>query len=534
MRALPERVGEVGRVALLVAIVGIVHGAAVTRDFVSFDDNVYVYENQHVQGGLSAKGVAWAFQSDHGNTYFHPITWLSLMLDREVLGAAPWGFHLVNVLLHAVVVVLLYSLLRLATARPWPSLIAAAIFAAHPVTLESVSWVTERKTVLSAAFGFGAVLLYVAARGRPSSKQKVALAALFVAAMAAKASWVVLPGLLLVMDAWPLSRLEGDGLAGRLRSLKGLTIEKLPMLALSVGMTALVLFSARGITANIAASAPLGVRIQNAIASLPAYLGDLFWPFGHAVFHPFPASVPMAKVAAGVAALLLVTAAAFLLARRHPSVLAGCAWFGVALLPHLGLWQSGLWPSRADRFVYVAFAGVVFGLVFLAAELIPAEGRLRGAAVGASCLLVAGLGAASVLQGRHWNDSLSLYRRAVEVEPGSGEMRFNLGDTLMRAGRFAEARAEIEAAIRLQPWNARARVALAGFLQHDGDALGAEQQYREAIRQDGTNFEAMFLLAESLRARGRLLEAREMYQAFLGVVPADQQRAREYVRALLE
>ena len=514
----------------MVALALAVHAPSVGHDFVSFDDREYVYENDAVRGGLSLGNVAWAFGVENENkTYFHPLTWISLMAYRDLFGLAPWGFHLVNVLLHATASVLLLWILLVATGRAWPSAIAASLFAVHPLTVEAVAWVTERKTVLSSALGFAAILVYVraAARGRPTWRRIGAVCALHLAGILAKPGLIVLPALLLVLDLWPLGRLRGEAGAQRRAALVRLVLEKVPIAAVSAAVLAAVLASSHPVRTAADRALPFGLRLSNAVASVPHYLLDASWPARLAVFHPFPAAVSAGAVAAGLAAILAVTAAAAALAGRAPAVAAGWAWFCIALGPYLGLYQMGLWPARADRFAYVPLAGLAFGVAFAGAGLLRGRAALTPAIRILASLAIVSLAAGALRQGRHWKDSVSLYRRAVEIEPGSGRMRYDLGAALMRTGHGAEAREQIEEAIRVEPTLALPRVLLATFLARDGNSAAAEAQYREVIRLDPGNYDAAFLLAETLRQSGRHEEAKQFYATVLKLAPPGEARLRQ-------
>ncbi len=514
-----------GAVVFLLAVAA--HGRSVRDDFLSFDDATYVYQNAAVREGLTRSSVAWAFRIEHDNkTYFHPLTWLSLMADRQVFGLRPWGFHAVNVLLHAVAALLLLSILLVATGEVAPSTVAAALFAVHPLTVEGVAWVAERKTVLAAALGFAAILVYVLARGRPSWRRLAAVSGLQLASLLAKPGLVVLPGLLLVLDVWPLGRLRGTSGAERRREALRLVAEKVPMVLVSVAAYGLVAASTRLVAAHHTPPFPFAVKLANATATVPLYLLDVLWPTNLSVFHPFPSAVPVAAVAAGLATIVLITAVAAALARRAPSLAAGWAWFCIAILPFLGLKHAGLWPSRADRFAYVPLVGIAMGVAFAGARLWRERPAATWAKRAVVAVAIASLGAATVAQGRHWVNGTALYRRATDVEPNSGRMHYNLGGELMREGRTVEARFHFEEAVRVEPKLALPRVFLGGLLEREGRSAEAELQYREAIRNEPTKWDATLALAELLRKSGRYGEARPLYARVLQIAPPNEEWAR--------
>ncbi len=515
-----------GAVVFLLAVAA--HGRSVRDDFLSFDDGRYVHNNPAVCEGLTRNSVAWAFRIEHDNkTYFHPLTWLSLMADRQVFGLRPWGFHAVNVLLHAVAAVLLLSILLVATGEVAPSTVAAALFAVHPLTVEGVAWVAERKTVLAAALGFAAILAYVLARGRPSWRRLAAVSGLQLASLLAKPGLVVLPGLLLVLDVWPLGRLRGTSGAERRREALRLVAEKVPMVLVSAAVYGLASASTGNPRLFPPSTLSLGLKLANATATVPLYLLDVLWPMNLSVFHPFPSAVPVAAVAAGLATIALITASAAALARRAPSLAAGWAWFCIALLPYLGFKQAGLWPSRADRFAYVPLVGIAMGVAFAGARLWRERPAATWAKRAFAAVAIAALGAATIAQGRHWVNSIALYRRAIEIEPRSAPMQYDLGSEYVDAGRMIEARFHLEEAVRLEPRLAPPRVLLGSLLLLDGRFAEGEAQYREAIRLDPGNWDATMLLAELLRKTGRYDEARPLYARVLQIAPPNEEAVRQ-------
>ncbi len=518
----------------LVAAVAVAHGGAAANGFVEFDDGIYVVDNPHVRAGLSATSVAWAFRIDGRDTYFHPLTWLSLMLDRELFGDDPRGYHVVNLLLHATTVVLLFLALARATARPWPSAIAALLFGIHPLTVEAVAWVTERKSVLSGALGAGAVLAYVRYAEKPSSRRMAAVAGLQVASLLAKPAFIVLPVLLAILDLWPLRRVSGSTRGDRAAAVRRLLVEKAPLVLVSAAMAALVVVSVRSSTAPDAFAPPIAAKAANAIASIARYVSLALWPTRLSVFHPFPRDTATAAVLAGAVVLVVITGLAVATARRRPWVCAGWAWFLVALSPYFGLKQSGLWPAYADRFTYTALVGLAIAVAFGGAELAVTEGHRR-ALVAVVAAATIGLTVATQVQVRHWKDSIALFTRGAEIEPDSETMQYNLGSHLGRAGRLEEAAAALSRAVALGPAKAAdVHGQLATVQKLLGRNSEAEEHYAIALRIDPRDVENLYNFAELLRSAGRMEEARLMYRRFLDLAPADydaQRRLASYFAA---
>ncbi len=533
----PSRARLLAGAAAVAAAVAISHGSALRAGFVAFDDDAYVYQNPQVMAGLTPGSAAWAFGLERRGPYYHPLAWLSLMLDRTLFGPEPWGFHLTNVLLHAGTAILLLLFLARATGRLGPALLATLLFAVHPLTVEAVAWTAERKAVLAAFFGMAAILAYAAHAARPSWKRLSAVTALLAASLLSKPGLNVLPLLLLALDVWPLRRLRLDGApeAGEPRfprvTFRAAVLEKVPPALVSAALLAVSLAAAEeleyygnvppppGAATGTGWLAPPAVRVANALASIPRYLAAAAWPSGLAVLHPYPASVPLATVIAGAAVVLAITAAAALAAPRRPWLLAGWLWFLVTLSPFLGLRQAGLWPGWGERFAYVPLVGLAMAAAFGAAEVAERLRPPRGAAFAAAAIPVAALAVACRIQVAHWRDSEALFRRAVAVEPLAAEMHHDLGATLLRQGRLPEGRAEIETAVRLSPWHASAQCALAALLLAEGRARDAEERYREALRWDPNDRGALFGLAELLRRTGRSDEARPFYLRHAAVRP---------------
>ena len=379
--------------ALLLAV-GLVFGQTVRSGFVNFDDGFYVYENAHVLHGLSPREIVWAFTHLHAG-YWIPLCWLSFMADNQFFGPGASGYHLTNVLLHAATTVLLFLVLRRMSGRSWPSATVAALFAVHPLHVESVAWVTERKDLLSGlcfVLALGAYDRYV--RGPSSRGRYAAVVLFFVLGLMAKPMLVTLPVVLLLLDYWPLGRFSGgadsnptpprcngaeaDGNGpSRFSVPLDLIREKIPLFALAA-VFCLVTAATEGKEAS-SNSLAFPWRVANALVSYVAYLDQLFCPLNLAAFYPHPeANLPFWKVAAAAAVLAGISAAAFISWRRYPYLLMGWLWYGVTLLPVIGLMQVG-GQAMADRFTYVTQIGLYIALAWAAADV------LRGARIVAGC-----------------------------------------------------------------------------------------------------------------------------------------------------
>jgi tetratricopeptide (TPR) repeat protein len=479
-----------------------------TNGFVAFDDASYVTANGWVRQGLTREGVLWALRGD-GRAYWHPLTWLSLMLDVELFGVRPGSVHAVNLALHVLGASLLFLFLDRTTARRRPAAAVALLFVVHPLQVEAVAWAVERKTVLASALGMGALLAWARYAERPSWGRYLAPLALFSASLLAKPLLVTLPFLLLVLDAWPLGRtpLAAPALADaapRRAPWARLAAEKLPMLAIGAAVAIAVRRSFPGITEVL----PLGLRAANAVTSVWAYLGKIAWPAALAVYYPNPAHVPAWEVAAAIAGLALVSGALLgARGRLTPGPLAGWCWFLGTLVPVLGLVRNGLWPAMADRFAYFPLAGALVAAVWAAAALVQGSRRARLAAAAALALALVALAVRTRAQAAVWRSTASLFGNAVEVTPPSRFVWANYGAALQAEGRAAEARAWWERMVRVLPEAPDGHLNLGVALHEAGDLAGAEAAYRAALARDPRNAHATYDLALLDKGRGDLAGA---------------------------
>jgi len=487
-------------IALVLAVATLaVYAPTVRHGFVDYDDDVYVFRNPHVVAGLTAESVAWAFTTMEVS-YWHPLTWISHMLDCQIFGLRPAGHHLTSLALHTANVVLLFVVLAHLTGGVWRSALVAALFGLHPLNVESVAWVAERKNVLFAFFWIltlGAYGWYVR---RPGPARYLAVAAGTALALMSKPMAVTLPFVLLLLDFWPLARMSRPAFVR-------LFMEKLPLILLAALASAATIQAQLQVGAVVAVDAlPPGERLANAVVSYLAYIGKLVWPARLGVFYPHrESSLPTAQVVAIGTVLVLVTAAALRAARRAPYLVVGWLWYLGTLLPVIGIVQVGT-QAMADRYTYVPAIGLFIAVAWGVAALAARRPAPRGLAMAAAVLLVA-LAARTVVQLRAWRDSASLFAATIAAVPDSWVAHYNLGNAWMAAGRTAEAEAEFSETVRLRPRFARGHNNLGDAL----DALGRHERaiaaYQEAIRVNPEMAEAYNNLGTSLAALGRLQEA---------------------------
>jgi tetratricopeptide (TPR) repeat protein len=501
--------------AVLAGIAAAAFAPAAGFEFVNLDDPIYVVQNPRVTSGLSAGGVGWAFTTfDSAN--WHPLTWLSLQLDASLWESKPLGFHLTNVLLHATNAAVLFLALRALSGGFWRSGAAALLFAVHPLRVESVAWVSERKDVLSVLFGLLTLWAYAGYARRPSAGRYAAVATCFVLSLLAKPMLVTLPLLLLVLDWWPL---------GRARVAKDwlrLIAEKLPLLALTAGSAVVTVQAQKASGAVIGlATYPPDVRAENAAYSYVWYLAKTVWPSDLAVFYPHPAVVydrsgALAPAAAAGAAALLVASsvAAVALRRRAPYLLAGWLWYLGTLVPVIGLVQVGL-QARADRYTYFPQVGILISACWAVGDLRPR--RLWAAA--AAAVVAAALALATYWQLQTWSDPLALWQHALRVSGRCPTVLVNLGETLERRQRMAEAFALYLDAVRLDPNSAQVRLDLGNALEKQGRLDEAARHFEEACRLEPKSPYGYTNLGNVLLRQNKPREAKARFETARGLAP---------------
>lgn len=469
--------------------------------FVNWDDPTYITDNARVLGGLSATNIWWALTTSHA-PYWHPLTWLSHMADVTMFGTAAGSHHLTSLAIHVASTLLLFIVLRRLTGAWEPSAFVAAVFGVHPLHVESVAWIAERKDVLSTFFLFLTMLAYVTWVRRPSWPAYVLTLASYGLALMSKPMVVTLPVLLLLLDRWPLERLSRE-------SWKPRVIEKLPLLAMAlvVSVSTIVVQQRVGALPSLT-GLPWQARLWNAIANYGLYLADAVWPSGLSPFYP-PFSVSGLLVAISALALAAISFAAFRLRTRAPYLLAGWVWFLVTLLPVIGLVQAGE-QARADRFMYVPLAGLTVMAAWGVRDV--ARARLsRGALAIAAVVVIAAYAMAARAQVQYWSDSVALWQRVQSVTPDYYLSYENLGQALRDRNQLDAARVSYEKAIALVPSGAAAEAPLYNsfglVLSYQGRTRESIVPFEKAVALDPAFADAHNNLANSLAADGQSDEA---------------------------
>jgi Flp pilus assembly protein TadD len=513
--------------AILAAATVLVFWPVATHGFVSFDDGLYILDNPKVLAGLTWQGLGWALTSREYASFYHPLTWLSHMLDVELYGttgtvlgmpAAGWH-HLTALCLHLGNALLLFALLRCSTGSIWRSWFVSALFALHPLHVESVAWAAERKDVLSTLFGFACLLAYVRYAARPSRLRYALVASLLIGGLLAKPMLVTWPFVMLLLDWWPLRRvsvLGPDHPDGRRDAAAGtsmppcfppkrpglLILEKVPFLVVVAGFAVLAYVAERHLAMSLMDRLSLGTRLANAAVSVLLYVGKTLWPMNLAPFYPYRALPPVMVVAA-VAFLAMTTTFALRTARRRPYLCVGWLWFLGTLVPVSGLVQVGL-HAMADRYTYVPLVGLFIAAVWGLAEL-----RIRSARLGrllplAAAAVVVASAVATARQVRYWRDSVTLFEHTCDVSPDSGWSHRMLGTALAAAGRNEEAVSRFQIALSQWPEDPIAHNNLGHSLADLGRDAEAEQAYRQAVRFAPDDVTYLVNLGTLLARRGDL------------------------------
>lgn len=467
---------------LLVVLTLGIYWSVTGHDFVDYDDGDYVKGNSQVQAGLSAAGVQWAFTTGHASNW-HPLTWLSHMLDVSLFGPKAGGHHLTSLIIHCANSVLVFLLLRALTGASWGCFIVASLFAWHPLHVESVAWVSERKDVLSAFFALLSLWAYAeyvkrrsVAVGGKARRWFVISLAFLVLGLLSKPMLVTLPCVMLLLDYWPLGRVpaETGATAARFKGFFRLAVEKLPFFALSLASSIVTfLVQRKGGAVSPLESLPVGARLANAAMSYARYLRKTFWPDDLSVLYPHPGHWPASQVIGATALLLVLTLAAFLLRKRMPYVFVGWLWFVGMLVPVIGLVQVGI-QSMADRYTYLPLLGIFLALVWSGAASVERWMVLHLPVSIVAGMAVGGCAVLTVNQVGIWTNSEALFGHAVRVTEKNYLAYNNLGFYLSSQGRTAEALTNYEASLRINPNYADAHNNL-------GHALAQRKQYAEAI-----------------------------------------------------
>ena len=458
---------------LLVAITWIVFGQTLHHDFVNYDDHSYVLDRPEIVSGFTLHGIAWVF-SHHYVSNWAPLTSVSHMLDCQIFGLKAGGHHFTNVVLHTISVLLLFFLLRKMTGTVWRSAFVAALFAIHPLHVESVAWISERKDVLSGVFFMLTLGAYVNYVRKPSLVRYVTMSSLFVCGLMAKPMVVTLPFVLLLLDYWPLKRIVD------LRSARRAIVEKVPLFLISVASCAVTALAQTRALSSLENS-PLSWRISNAFVSIFIYLRQMFWPAKLAVFYPHPLDqLPLWMVVFSICALVAISLLVVAIGRRYPYVPVGWFWYLGMLMPVLGFVQVGL-QGHADRYTYLPQLGisilVTWGIVDLTARW---RYRPQLLGVSAAVVIVALVWCARV-QAEVWQNTNTLWTHALAVNPRNHLAHAILAEIALEENRVADSIAHFQTALEIYPDNFTAHTKLGLLLLQTGNPSAAIAHWKIAL-----------------------------------------------------
>ncbi len=501
-----------------------VYWQLLSHDFINFDTSLHVTENPHVQAGLTKNTIIWAFTSFHAN-FWIPLTWLSHMLDCQLFGLNPGMHHLTNLLFHLANSVLLFLLLERMTGSVWRSALVAALFALHPLRVESVAWVAERKDVLSTLFWLLTMWTYVLYAAKPRLRHYVLAMLFFSLGLMAKPMLVTLPFVLLLLDFWPLARLRVGKLSQESNpnipqsSLGRLVLEKVPFLVLAVTSSVVTLLAKqRGDALKLVEMIPLKIRISNALISYLAYIGKMIWPHNLAVFYPYPSTISVWKVIGATVFLTCLTIFLIRAAQRFPYLVVGWLWYLGTLVPVIGLVQVGS-QAMADRFTYIPLIGLFIMIAWGVPELLGGWRYRRLVYALSTSILLLILITSTYLQVRYWKNSIVLFTHAVKVTSNNWLAHNNLGVALYRQGRPQEAIGHYSEALRIQPDHAGAHYNLGIVLAEQARLDEAIVHYSEALRIKPGHANTHNNLGLALFRKGKFEEAIGQYSEALQINP---------------
>jgi protein O-mannosyl-transferase len=500
----------------LFVLTWVIFGQTLRFDFVNYDDPRYVYQNPRITSGISVANVVWAFSHIHSENW-HPLTTITHMLDCQLHGLNAGWHHFTNVLLHSFAVVLLFVALERMTGALWRSAFVSAIFAVHPLHVESVAWIAERKDVLSAFFFMLSLLAYLHYTRAPSIGRYLTVALVVALGLMSKPMLVTLPFVLLLLDYWPLERLETRrSNSGRRPSQ--LVLEKIPLIAFSAVSSIATFLAQRG-AIGWTEQLPVSERINNALVAYVIYIQQMFWPARLAVFYPHPENrLRVLEISLALILLVGLTAVAFAFRKKAPYFITGWLWYLGMLVPVIGLVQVG-WQGHADRYTYLPEIGLYIAVTWAVTDF-TRSWHLQRTILGVAAIVIVGaLSWRCWRQASYWRDSETLFTHALAVTRNNDVAMNNLGIIFLEKGQLDDAISNLQAAIDVRPENAPAHDNLAKALLRKGQVAEAMVHYRKFLEIEPDNVEARNTLGTALIQQGRLREAIGQWQDALAIQP---------------
>jgi len=515
----------------LVVIILATYWQLPSHELLPFDDYGYITKNTHVHEGITWKNIVWTFSStDFG--YWHPLTWMSHMLAFQVFGLKFGMHHLINLFLHISNTLLLFFVLKRMTGALWQSAFVAAVFALHPLNVESVAWVSERKNVLSTFFWMLTILTYVRYTERPGFYRYMLILFVFVLGLMSKPMLVTLPFVLLLLDYWPLCRFNLQSCRGHQEVHKSihtdsrqslvlrLVLEKIPLFILSFTCIYLSALSIQRFKIVISmASVPMKLRIANALVSYVRYIKKMIWPQNLAVYYPYPHTLPAWQVIGAFLLLVIVTFYAFRWVRLKPYFTVGWLWYIGTLFPVIGLVQAGLWPAMADRFAYVPLIGIFICIAWGVPDFVGRWRYRKAGFIAVSTALVPIFMVMTWLQLRHWQNGVTLFTHNVRVTHNNSLAHKELGNALEQQGNLDKAILHYSKALKINPNNAEAHNNLGYILARQKHYKEAIDHYKAALRIKPNYTEAHNNFGTALLHQGNEKEAIVHYNEALKYNP---------------
>ena len=496
-----------------------IYAQVISHQFITLDDPTYIQENPMVNRGITGAGIAWAFTTFYA-TNWHPLTWISHMIDCQLFGTNAGRHLLVNALIHVANTLLVFWFLLRSTHARWPGALVAALFALHPLHVESVAWVSERKDTLSTFCGLLSLIAYVRYTEAPSKSRYVWTVVSLVLGLLAKPMLVTLPFVMLLLDYWPLRRFQRSKASSQWSVVRGLVIEKIPLFALAAASAMMTLIAqSRGGAVRTLAHDPVTLRLSNALVSYAKYLLLTFWPNDLAVYYPF-AGIAAWQIIGAAFLLIGITALCFFERKSRPYAIVGWLWFLGTLVPVIGFVQVG-GQVMADRYFYIPSIGLFIAIVFGLADIAGSwrVTPLLSAGIGAGILLI--LATLTNAQIQRWRNSFTLFEHTLAVTPPNLRIEHNLGLALGVSDRYDEAAAHFERALQIDPNFYDGLVVMGVTRAHQGRVPEAIEYFQAAIRSQPNTPKAHVQLAHALWTQNRDQEALEEMRRALQVAPKD-------------
>ena len=516
---------------LVIAIL-VVYWQVRNHTFVNFDDGSYILNNPHIRDGLNLEGIAWAF-SFPGFDYWHPLTWLSHMLDCHLYGLKAGMHHQINVIFHILNSILLFLVFKKMTGAIWRSAFVAGLFALHPMNVESVAWLAERKNVLSTFFWLLTMLTYIHYSKKPSVLRYLVILFIYTLGLMSKPMLVTLPFVLFLLDYWPLCRINlAHSGSNNQKTPKSnntdfqrsftlhLVLEKIPLIILSMVSIFLSSLAVQRLGIVIStASVPMKLRIKNTLVSYVSYIIKMIWPHNLAVYYPYPQTLPLWQVTGAVLLLVCISFLVFREVKSKPYLAVGWLWYIGTLLPVIGLVQAGLWPAIANRFAYVPFIGLFFIIAWGVPDLVVRwhyrEIKLATIAVSLFAVLMA----TSSLQVGYWKNSITLFKHALDVTYNNHIAHHKLGEALNLQNKTVAAAKQYSEALRIKPDLFATHLNLGIILRDEGKLNEALDHFSRALHLKPNRAEAYYELGITLEKQGSFDAAIRHYLEVLQIKP---------------